>query len=277
MDEKRSQLTEEELKLIEETENFMKEVYSDPEVANAPIPPNMRENIFKEIRAREAAKEKQSQEEKVVTLTDEDREYIRLGKKYKKQQKLRKYYVLAAVLILAMAFGVTSMGGPKRVFETFRKKVLGRDRTSISSSEQVKIDNDISEEEIYEKIEEKFGFCPVRINYYPEGVGFLEGIIGEEAQGIHIIYGSKGKVKIAYDIRPNYKESSWGKDIEDELLDEYEMQVHETEIYVKKYKVEEGQLRWLVGFEYQDVSYSMLFMDVTQEEVERTVENLYFP
>ena len=47
--------------------------------------------------------------------------------------------------------------------------------------------------------------------------------------------------------------------------------------FFKQYLIEEEQERWLVEFEYQDVSYSMLVMEESQEEVERIVKNLYFP
>ena len=92
-----------------------------------------------------------------------------------------------------------------------------------------------------------------------------------------MLYGEKEDVKISYIIRPNYRESSWGKDIEDELLEESEIMVNDIEISLKKYRVTENMERWLVGFEYQNTSYSIMLMDLNEKEVENIINGLYFP
>ena len=274
MDAKRSQLTEEELKLIEETERFMEEVYSDPEVANAPLPKNMRENIFREIRAREAEKEQQKEE----LLTDEDKELIRLGKKYKRTRKLQRYFVLAAALVLAMALGITSMGGPEKVLEKVSWMIAGRQQTNMDSGdEEVTPTFGTDEEEVYQKLEEKFDFRPVRTTYLPKDIVFIEGYVHEDTTSAFVIYGIGEDAKISYNIRLNYQVGSWGKDIEDELLDEYVMQVNDVPINVSRYQVSDGQERAIATFEYQGVGYSLLFMGVEEQEVKDVVNQLYFP
>ena len=50
MDDKRTTLTEEELKLLEETERFLEAIDQELEVENVELPANMYENIWKEIR-----------------------------------------------------------------------------------------------------------------------------------------------------------------------------------------------------------------------------------
>ena len=274
MDAKRSQLTEEELKLIEETERFMEEVYSDPEVANAPLPKGMRENIFREIRAREAERERQ----KEAILTNEEKELIRLGKKYKRTRKLQRYLVLAAALILAMALGITSMGGPEKVLEKVSWMIAGRHQTNMDSgNERVRTIKDISEEDVYEKIEEEFRFSPVRINYLPEWIVFTEGNVYEDTSSALVIYGIEEETKISYNIRPNYQVGSWGKDIEDEFLDEKVMYVNDIAIDVKTYEVSDGQKRITATFVYQEVGYSLTFTDLEMETVEKVINELYFP
>ena len=56
MNEPKNKLTEEELKLIEEEELFLKEVYSDPEVATAEPPADLQKKVFAQINAIKAAK-----------------------------------------------------------------------------------------------------------------------------------------------------------------------------------------------------------------------------
>lgn len=117
MNEPKNKLTEEELKLIEEEELFLKEVYSDPEVATAEPPADLQKKVFAQINAIKAAKREAELAEEERKAEEarraEEQELIRLGKLYKKRKGYRKYFVLAAVLILAMLFGVTSFGEPK--------------------------------------------------------------------------------------------------------------------------------------------------------------------
>lgn len=275
MDAKRSQLTEEELKLIEETERFMEEVYSDPEVANAPLPKGMRENIFREIRAREAERERQ----KEAILTNEEKELIRLGKRYKRTRKLQRYLVLAAALILAMALGITSMGGPEKVLEKVSWMIAGRHQTNMDSGNErvVRMDEEITEDEVYQQIEEKYGFQPVKLKSRPENIEFLEGDVYTDTTSALLIYGIGGETKISYNVRLNYQVGSWGKDIEDELLEEYVMRVNDVAVNVKRYKVSDGLERTMAVFEYQGVGYSLTFADCEVGDVENVINQLYFP
>lgn len=256
--------------LMEEAARLMGEVNSDVELNDVVAPPDMRDHIFSVIRAKEAGYVRDE-------LSAEEEELIRLGKVYKRKRKNRKYLLLAAVLVLTMACGVTSMGGPQKVYEKVTWMLAGRKQTNVDSdSENVVPQIDISEEEVYEEIEEKYGFYPVRLNYRPEGVEFQEVSNYDATQGINIAYGKKDEATIWYMIRPNYLDSSWGKDLEDDLVEEYEVERDKVLIKVAKYSVEDETMRWLVRFEYKDVSYSILMNDIEKAEVDKIIENLFF-
>ena len=272
MSDKLSKLTKRELELIKETELFMEEVYKDPIAANAEVPPDLRERVFKEIRARQAEKAERARE----MLCNEDKELLRLGKLYKKQRKVRKYLVLAAVLVFVVAFGITSIGDAEKIFERFHWDSLDREQEQVNSEDIEPIEY-ITEEKIYQQVEDEFGFLPVKMNYLPENVGLLEAEVDEVIPRVFMLYGEKDDVKISYIIRPNYRESSWGKDIEDELLEESKIMVNDIEISLKKYRIAENMERWLVGFEYKNTSYSIMMMDLNREEVENIINGLYFP
>lgn len=257
-------------KLDEDVALFMKNVNSDPSLQNVTAPPEMRERVFEAIREAEAEKARES-------LCDEDKELLRLGRVYKRKRKSRKYFVLAAVLVMVLAFGITSSGGSEMLFEKITWMMGGRKQTNIDSdSENVRPTTDVSEEEAYAKIEETFGFRPVKLDYRPEGVEFQEVSMGDEIQGIHIVYGEKDAARIIYWLCPKYRDGSQGKDVEDELLDEYEIELSRTIVKVEKYLIEDDTVRWRVMFEYQGVSYSMILFDISEQEVEVIIQNLYF-
>lgn len=271
MDERTNKLSKQEIELLEEVDRIMEEVNCDPAVADVTVPPELRNKIFQRIRVLEAEKAKEN-------LSDENEELIRLGKIYKRRRKYRKYYALAAAAVLAMAFGITSLGGPERVFEVAKRFIAGREQVQINSQdEDIKTIPIVDEAEAYQKIEDEFGFYPVSMNYLPEGIHFQEATVGEEIQGANLIYNQGKAVGVAYFIRPNYRTSSLGTDVEDKLADEYKMQVSGVEIAVKEYFVEaENKNRWVVEFLYKDVQYFIRITDCSKEEVKKIVENLYF-
>ncbi len=303
MENQKNKLTEE-VKLMEEKKRLMEAVNSDPHVANSPLPPNMLDKVYKEIRANEAERairaidaelmkagvpleEDVDEEEEEIgaseakadagrEFSEEDKELIRLGKIYRKRKKLHRYLVAAAAIVGVLAFGITSMGGPKKVFEKFERNVLGREQIGIDSNDNTKFVGSIDEEEVYQEIEDKYRFAPVKPLYLPEGIILLETSMGDEIQGIHLTYGVNQESNISYHIRPNYRESSWGKDIEDELLKEEHMIVSDVDICLKQYRVDETTERWLVGFEYNNASYSMLIMNLEEAEIKKIVDNLIF-
>ena len=89
-----------EQRLIEEAERIMEEVNNNPELKDVTVPSEMHDNIFNAIREKE-----------------EEKELIRLGRIYKRKRKNQKYFVLAAAMVLALAFGITSMGEADKIFE----------------------------------------------------------------------------------------------------------------------------------------------------------------
>ena len=307
MENQKNKLTEEEVRLMEEKKHVIQAVNSDPNVANSPLPPNMLDKVYKEIRANEAerairaidaelmkagvpleedADEEEDDEEIGVAeakadaetiFSAEDKELIRLGRIYKKRKKLHRYLVAVAAIVCVLAFGITSMGGPKKVFEKFNWTLAGREQTNVDSdNDDVVQMGDVKEDEVYEQIEDKFGFYPVKPIYRPEDVVLLEATIGDEIQGINMLYGKEDEVKLTYVIRPNYKTSSIGKDIEDDFMEEYIEETEHTVIYMRKYLIEGSEERWSIQFEYKEVFYSMLIMDSNEAEVKKIVENLIF-
>lgn len=273
--------TDEELKMMAEMESLIAEMNQHPEVMNEPLPENLHKELWRDIRE---YKEEQAEavsakpEPEVARLTDEEKELIQLGKIYKRKKKNKKFYVLIAAIIGAMTFGITSMGGPEKVFERFARLVPGRDQTRVNSnSDDIELVESVSEEEIYQQIEDEYGFLPVRMMYLPEGIEYLNGEIYKNLQEIQMIYGKQNTAKITYLIRLNYREGSVGKDIEDRLLEEYILAVNGIEIVVKRYVYEKtGEERWNAEFMTDNVQYSILGIDFSKHEFEEILKNLYF-
>ncbi len=251
-----------------ELERVLKE---NPELQNAKAPDYMYDRIMNEIHAYE---EKEAEKER----TRQEQELIRLGTIYKRRKKWDKYVVLLAALVAMLAFGITSVGGPKRIFEEVKWFLAGGEQSNIDTDdERVNNNQETTEQEAYEQIEKAFGFSLVRLYYVPPNMKFAEAVIEEESQNARLYYeDGKGKVLICT-IWPNYRAASTGIDVEDLLVNEYQKEQEGMTIRIKEYFIEENQsTRWRAEFVHENVQYFLMMSGFTEQEMEKTIENLYF-
>lgn len=261
----------------------------DREIAEAdmdPMPLEIKERIKGNLMSKIDECEK---EHRYAGLSEEDRKALEVGKKmlekaggtdqeekiaYRKK-RIRMYYVLAAVLVLVLAMGVTSMGGPERVIEMVKIKVGNRGVTIVNTEEDNYVVVNENEEVVYQELEEVFGVAPVKLTHWPNGTMFVYAEIDEELQTAILEYLYKDK-KIHYFISSHYTESSWGVDIEDEVTNQYQVKnLTNQEITIKEYNVEDNYKRYSANYMYNGVEY-MLVGDLEKEKFEILVKNLKF-
>lgn len=252
-----------------EADEIMAEVNSDPAMKDVQAPPELREEVYKKIQELE--------KQKIYSqLTEEDQELIRLGKYVKKQRKYGRYAFAAMAVVAFLTMGNVSVGAGKRLSRVITKMFAGREQTVSDSG---KTDSNIYDEEgaIREKIEEVFGFVPVKLIYLPDKTIFGEGVIGKDIQGANLIYEMKNGSSIIYIIRPNYRESSIGIDIEDKQIQEFHINVNGVDVVVAEYLIEESSTqKWTAQFIYEDVLYLLRVTDIDKMEMEKIVKNLHF-
>lgn len=249
----------------------------------------MKNALDQKIREREMRSEDMKRTDAYAKLSEEDQEALRLGREMLKNQSeekkiytirrkksnIRRIVALAAVLILVMAIGMTSIGGPERMLQFVKSSVGGRQVSKVNSSDKNKIIEEEDEEKAYEKIAEEFGIAPVRLWWYPENMEFENMILDTDIQVAEVDYLYKGK-KIEYFVSASYGEVSWGYDNEDKKIDYYCERVKSTDIEVTEYETPETERnRYVAEFEYKKLHYC-LSGELTKEEMENILKNLYF-
>lgn len=256
-----------------EADLIMREVESDPNIKEAVAPEDLHVNLLKQIREREEAVEKEKAEQE-----KEEQELIRLGKKYKKKLSRRKYIILIAAVVCALAVGSVSFGDGEKVFSEMKRKLGGREQTVVNtpSERHAVVDEIASEEKAYEQIEKKFGFWAVRMVYLPEGIEFVEATIEENLMSARLCYSDTQNRLISYYVTTKNREGSVSTDVEDDLIQQYEKTFNDVVIEFREYKIKEDTCRWSVDFTYEDAQYSIITTGIEQEEVEELAENLYF-
>lgn len=249
----------------------------------------MKNALDQKIREREMRSEDMKRTDAYAKLSEEDQEALRLGREMlknqseekkiytmrRKKRNIRRIVALAAVLILVMAVGMTSFGGPERMLQFVKSSVGGRQVSKVNSSDKNKIIEEEDEEKAYEKIAEEFGIAPVRLWWYPENMEFENMILDTDIQVAEVDYLYKGK-KIEYFVSASYGEVSWGYDNEDKKIDYYCERVKSTDIEVTEYETPETERnRYVAEFEYKKLHYC-LSGELTKEEMENILKNLYF-
>lgn len=228
----------------------------------------------------------------ISKLSPEDREALELGRKMMKaeigatandrkksrgrKRPLKIYMALAAVIICVLAMGITSIGGPERVVRMVRQAVGDRDVEQVDSSEENKIIDGEEEEEAYEKIKNVLAIEPVRIISSSAGLKFENLIYDKENQVAELHYGYSGK-KVVYFINASYMNSSFGMNIDDKKVDEYEMNIDNHVFTIKEYTVRKRKKhRYMVVFKENGVEYYII-ASVNADDFEKIINNLFFP
>lgn len=250
----------------------------------------MKNALDQKIREREKRSEDMKRTDAYAKLSEEDREALRLGREmlknqseekkiytmHRKKRNIRRIVALAAVLILVMAVGMTSIGGPERMLQFMKSSVGGREVSQVDSSDKNKIIEEEDEEKAYEKIADEFGIEPVRIIWRPTNMKFKKMELDPEIQVAELDFQYNGK-KVEYFVSASYGEVSWGYGNEDKKIEQYHCeQVKIADIEVTGYETPETERnRYVAEFEYKKLYYS-LSGELTKEEMENILKNLHF-
>ena len=250
----------------------------------------MKNALDQKIREREKRSEDMKRTDAYAKLSEEDQEALRLGREMlknqseekkiytirRKKRNIRRIVALAAVLILVMAVGMTSFGGPERMLQFMKSSVGGRKVSQVDSSDKNKIIEEEDEEKAYEKIAEEFGIEPVRIIWRPKGMEFIKMELDTDIQVAELDYQYNQK-RIEFFVSASYGEVAWGADSEDKKVEHYYYsQVKEANIEVTGYETPEtGRNRYVAELEYNKVYYC-LSGEMKKEEMENILKNLYF-
>lgn len=256
-----------------EAARIMEQVNQDPSLKDVHAPESLHDALFAQIEAYENEKAKKE-------LSEEDKELIRLGKLMKKRRKNRKYVAAAAMALCAVSVtGITAIGGPERLIEKVNWMLAGREQTNLDSeNDRVEQMEGVQEAEVFAKIQEAFGFEPVKMYYKPEGMQLTESNIYKDVQLINLVYDNGEGGMVAYIIQPNYRTGSASDDFEDDLLEKTKIMKSGIEIFINKYQVEENSsYRWNILFQSENTFYNIKIIGLKEAEVNQIVEGLYFP
>ncbi len=195
-----------------------------------------------------------------------------------RRRKKRKYAILAlaAVLILVLGSGLTSIGS-KSYWKVLWERIVGDERATVINVEDMEIQNteDNDEIDIYKNIDKEFGISAVRLYYKPKGMVLENYNIDKEQKMAQLFY-RYGDETIRYIIYINATDSSLGQKNVDGLTDEFIVKTEKSEVRIKEYDVPNYENpRFLADFNYKGGHYQLKGI-MEKDEFIKIVENLRF-
>lgn len=195
--------------------------------------------------------------------------------KYRKR-RIRWIAALAAVLVLALGLGMTSVGS-KSYWKELLDVLMGAESARIIDVEDMdkKDTEDIDEMQVYKEISEIFGQKPVMIRYKPETMLIKGYEMDEDLRLARLVFEYDDAV-IRYSVYAGHDDSSWTEKEEDIIIEEYIKEVNGVEIEVDKISKpnQKGETK-VAKFEYKGFHYE-LKGEIEDSELEKILENLYF-
>lgn len=194
----------------------------------------------------------------------------------RKRKSLRVYVALAAVMTLLLVVGMSTMGDGGGFIKTIQSLVGEREVIKANSGEDNYIIEVESEEEAYQKIRNELGIKPVQITDVPIEARFQKAVIEDELKVAEIYYQYQ-EDNIIYIINGDKAKNSIGVSVEDEVVEDYTLEVKGTLIYIKECEIPSTkQRRYYASFDYRETKYFLSGM-MRREEFEKILKNLYFP
>ena len=224
-----------------------------------------------------AGMELKKQEDSADSNHKQDEEKTDGNKKVvRKRKSLRVYVALAAVMTLLLVVGMSTMGDGGGFVKTIKSLVGEREVVKVNSGEDNYVIETESEEEAYQKIRKELKIKPVQIMDIPMEARFKKAIIEKELRVAEIYYQYQDD-NIMYIINGDQAKNSIGVSIEDEVIEDYTLEVEGILIDIQGCKIPSTkQKRYYASFDYKESNYFLSGV-MEREEFEKILKNLYFP
>lgn len=199
-------------------------------------------------------------------------------KKVKKRKRHWKVYgIVAIVAVLAMMWSMVSIGGTPFFGKLWTQTIGDRKMTQVDTEREDGDKNEVDdydEFQVYEEIKEKLGVDVVRLKRTSEDMLLVQSDIDESLKRVCLIYENEDGI-IQYQMEIQVENKSYGYDIEDEKIKEFQIEVGGHTIDVSQHQLPNGGKENVAKFVYKDVFYTLNgIMD--EEKFKDLLKNLYF-
>lgn len=198
------------------------------------------------------------------------------GRIFRMPRKKKLIIALAAVLVLVLGTGMTSVGS-KSYLKELLGGLLGSEKAQTINVKDMDKQKTEDGDEItaYREIGEKLCISPVRFGYLPEKMEYDNHSIDIKQGRAFIFYKYDDQI-IRYAIYENDSDSSLGQKEEDILIDTFMVKTTKQNIEVKEYDVKKNkESRYSADFTYKGVHYQLKGI-MSRKEIIKIVKDLKY-
>ncbi len=250
-----------------DVQKIEKEIAEHPELEQIQVTETLDAAILSKIK--EYEKEK-AEEEEILKLPE--KKVV-----YHKKKKIRWFFILAAVLVLVLGVGMTSVGSKsywKELLDVFVGDEGSAKVINVEDMDKQKTE-DIDEVFVYQEIKEKLGTEPVYISYTPERMELEKYEIDEQLRLARLLFRYEDGY-VRYTMYASNEDSSWTDREEDKKVGEDTLEINGIKIKIEEIQKPNQEKKTRVArFEYQGVQYE-LKGKIEKEEFDKILKNLYF-
>lgn len=249
-----------EKEIKKEIEQIEKDIENHPELKSLQVTEEMDAALFEKI----WEYEKEQAENQKVTV------------RKRSKRKIRWVAALAAVLVLVLGLGMTSVGS-KSYWKELLDVLMGEGSARMIDVEDMEkqTTEDVDEMKVYQEIDEKLGADLVWMRYKPKGMILESYSVDDSLQMARIFFRYQGNL-IRYTMYGSQEDSSWVEKEEDKIVNEYSKEIEGVKIEVEEISKPKQPVETRAAkFEYNGVHYEIKGM-LSREELDKILENLYF-
>lgn len=193
---------------------------------------------------------------------------------YRRKKKKYLFIAFAAVLILVLGSGLTSIGS-KSYWKVLWERAVGDEKAAVINVEDMEVQKteDVEEIDAFKDIDKELGISIVRLFYKPQGMVLENYNLDIEQGRAQLFYKYNDKI-IKYSIYLNDEDSSLSQKKLDELINEYSIENGDKKIQVEEYK-KDNEFRYIANFQYRGIHYQLKGV-MEKEEFEKIIKNLRF-
>lgn len=191
-------------------------------------------------------------------------------------RKKKFVIALAAVMVLVIGTSVTSVGS-KSYLKELISGFLGNQKTQTINVKDMDTQKTEDGEELtaFREIGECLNAFVVRFGYKPSGMRLEKIQIDEDQKQAKLFYRYNDEV-IRYMVYTNDSDSSLNQKEEDEQIDTFNVDLENTSIAVREYRVKKKDtLRYIADFEYKGVRYQLKGV-MDKDQLIKILEDLKF-
>ncbi|MBC5689224.1 DUF4367 domain-containing protein [Mediterraneibacter sp. NSJ-55] len=193
---------------------------------------------------------------------------------YRRRKRSYLFVALAAVLILVLGSGLTSVGS-KSYWKVLWERIVGDEKAAVINVEDMEVQKTEDNKEIdaFKDIGKQLGISAVRFQYKPQNMILESYSIDIEQKRAQLFYNYNNRI-IRYTIYLNDTDSSLSQKELDKQTDVFIVENGNEKIQVEEYQ-KDSEYRYIANFENRGIYYQLKGV-MEREEFENIIKNLKF-